>query len=72
MSHRDSLLAPSSCTAETCPDHSVSTKHSAGFTFDAGHLLAARLAEEADLTGDALLHFDKVGQEQDDLHFMVG
>lgn len=41
-------------------------------TFDAGHLLAAGPAVEVDLTGDWLLHFQKVWQEQDDLHFMVG
>lgn len=42
------------------------------FTFDAGHLLAAGPAVEVDLTCDRLLHFEKVGQEQEDLHFMVG
>ena len=41
-------------------------------TFDAGHLLAAGPAVELHLTGDRLLHLDKVGQEQDDLHFVVG
>lgn len=41
-------------------------------TFDIGHLLAAGSAVEVDLTGDGLLHFEKVGQEQDDLHFVVG
>lgn len=41
-------------------------------TFDAGHLLAACPAVELDLAGDRLLHLDKIGQEQDDLHFAVG
>lgn len=41
-------------------------------TFDAGHLLAVGSAVEVDLTGDRLLHLDKIGQEQDDLHFVVG
>lgn len=43
-----------------------------GFTFDAGHLLATGPAVEVDFTGDRLLHLYKVGQEQDDLNFMVG
>lgn len=42
------------------------------FTFDAGHLLATGPTVQVDLTGDQLLHLDKVGQEQDDLHFVVG
>lgn len=41
-------------------------------TFDAGHLLDTGPAVEVDLTGDWVLHLDKVGQEQDDLYFMVG
>lgn len=43
-----------------------------GVTFHTGHLLATRPAEEADLTRHGLLHLDEVGQEQKDLHFMVG
>lgn len=41
-------------------------------TFNAGHLLATGPAEEVHLPGYRLLHFEKIGQEQDDFHLMVG
>lgn len=41
-------------------------------TSEAGHLLALGLAEERQLIGDGLQHFDKVWQEEDDLDIMVG
>lgn len=41
-------------------------------TFDAGDLLALRLAEEVQLVGDGLQHLDEVGQEEDDVDVVVG
>lgn len=41
-------------------------------TFDAWHLFTTSLIEERELTGDWVEHLNKIGQEQDDLHFMVG
>lgn len=41
-------------------------------TFNAGHLLALRLAEEVQLVGDGFQHLDKVGQEKDDMDIVVG
>lgn len=41
-------------------------------TFDAGHLLALRLAEKVQLVGDGFQHLDKVGQEKDDVDVVVG
>jgi hypothetical protein len=35
-------------------------------------LLPLGLAEERQLVGNRLQHLDKVGQEEDDLHIMVG
>lgn len=42
------------------------------FTFDTGHLLATGPAVEADLTGDRFVHLDKIGQEQNNFHFVIG
>lgn len=41
-------------------------------TFDTWHLFAPRLVKECELTGDWVEHLDKIGQKQDDLHFMIG
>lgn len=41
-------------------------------TFDAGDLLALRLAEEVQLVGDGLQHLDEVGQEEDDVDVVIG
>lgn len=46
--------------------------HCSQLTFDTGHLLALRLAEEVQLVGNGLQHLDKVGQEKDDVDVMVG
>lgn len=35
-------------------------------------MLATGSAVEVDLTGDRFLHLDKIRQEEDDLHFVVG
>lgn len=41
-------------------------------TFDARHLFAARFAEQRELVGDRVEHLDKIGEEEDDFHFMIG
>lgn len=41
-------------------------------TFDTGHLFATSFVEEGDLAGHGVMHFDKVWQKQDDLHFVIG
>lgn len=41
-------------------------------TFDTRHLFATRFAEQCELAGDRVEHLDKVGEEEDDLHFMIG
>lgn len=46
--------------------------HCSPLTFDTGHLLALRLAEEVQLVGNGLQHLDKVGQEKDDVDVVVG
>ena len=41
-------------------------------TFDTWHLFAPRFVKECELAGDRVKHLDEIGQEQDDLHFMIG
>ena len=41
-------------------------------TFNGCHLLATGPAVEVDLTGYRLLDLDKIGQEKNDLHSVVG
>lgn len=41
-------------------------------TFDTGHLLATSFVEEGELAGDWVEHLNKIGQKQDDLHFVIG
>lgn len=40
-------------------------------TFDARHLFAARFAKQCELVGDRVEHLDKIGEEEDDLNFMI-
>lgn len=41
-------------------------------TFHIRNQFASRLHKKCKLTGDGLQHLDKIWQEKDDLHFMVG
>lgn len=41
-------------------------------TLDSWHLFAPSFVKQCELAGDRVKHLNKIGQKQDDLHFMIG